>query len=148
MAKEYDPKIHSAEHILNQTMDRQFGCGRCFSSHLEPRKSKCDYHFDRELTPDEANQVEQQVNEIIQADLPVTEEFLTRSEAERRYNLSRLPAEAGDNIRIIRIGDYDACPCIGQHVRSTREIGVFRITSMSFENGVLRLRFKLQDATA
>jgi hypothetical protein len=37
----------SAEHILNQTMDRMFGCGRCFAAHIERQKSKCDYHFER-----------------------------------------------------------------------------------------------------
>jgi Ser-tRNA(Ala) deacylase AlaX len=41
------------------------------------------------------------------------------------------------------MGDYDACPCIGEHVSSTGEIGQFRITTTSFEDGVLRVRFKL-----
>jgi Ser-tRNA(Ala) deacylase AlaX len=62
-----------------------------------------------------------------------------------RYNLERLPEDAGDPIRIIRIGDYDDCPCIGPHVQSTKEIGKFRIVSTSFENGVLRIRYKLDN---
>jgi len=48
-----------------------------------------------------------------------------------------------DEIRIVKIGDYDACPCIGPHVNSTKEIGEFRIGSTSFDNGVLRIRYKL-----
>ena len=68
---------------------------------------------------------------------------MNRGEAKERYNLDRLPEDAGDPIRIIRIGDYDACPCIGPHVQSTKEIGEFRIVSTSFENGVLRIRYKL-----
>jgi len=59
--------------------------------------------------------------------------------------LDKLPDQAGDEIRIIKIGDYDACPCIGSHVSSSKEIGFFKIISSSFENGVLRLRFKLND---
>jgi Ser-tRNA(Ala) deacylase AlaX len=74
----------------------------------------------------------------------VREEILTREEAEARYNLQRLPEETGDRIRIIKVGDYDACPCIGPHVSTTREIGGFRILSSSFEEGVLRIRFKLE----
>lgn len=83
------------------------------------------------------------MNEIIQADIPVTEEFVNIKEAEKHYNLERLPEVVGDEIRIVRIGDYDACPCIGPHVKATREIGEFGIVSSSFENGVLRIRYRL-----
>jgi misacylated tRNA(Ala) deacylase len=135
--------MHSAEHILNQTMVRMFDRGRSFSAHIEKTKSKCDYHFDRNLTEKEAADIERRVNEVIHADLPVKEEFLPRKDAETLFNLGRLPEEAGDMIRIIRIGDYDACPCIGSHVRRTSEIGEFRITSTDHSDGVLRVRFKL-----
>jgi len=142
--KEYsDPRMHSAEHILNQTMVRMFDCGRCFRAHIEKKKSKCDYHFDRPLTDREIEDIQSGVNRVIEADLPVQEKFLPREEAQAQYTLDRLPEEAGDRIRIITVGDYDACPCIGPHVKSTREIGTFRILSSSFEDGVLRIRFKL-----
>jgi misacylated tRNA(Ala) deacylase len=142
--KEYaDPRMHSAEHILNQTMVRSFKCNRCFRAHIEKKKSKCDYHFDRPLTDEEIDDIEAQVNRVIDSDLPVTEEFLSRAEAQVQYNLDRLPEETGNRIRIIKVGDYDACPCIGPHVGSTREIGGFHILSSSFEDGVLRIRFKL-----
>jgi misacylated tRNA(Ala) deacylase len=141
--KQFDPRMHSAEHIVNRTMMRMFRSGRCFSAHIERKKSKLDYHFDRALTQEEIGELGKRVNEIIQADFPVTEEFVTRDEAERHYNLGRLPEEAGDRIRIIRIGDYDACPCIGPHVKSTGEIGEFRVVSATFEEGILRIRYKL-----
>jgi Ser-tRNA(Ala) deacylase AlaX len=143
MNKEYDPRMHSAEHILNQTMVRMFNRGRSFSAHIEKKKSKCDYHFDRELTPSELIEIETKVNEIISGDLSVTETFLPRESALKNFSLDKLPDQAGDNIRIIRIGDYDACPCIGKHVASTKEIGSFKIISSNFENDVLRIRFKL-----
>jgi alanyl-tRNA synthetase len=136
--------MHSAEHLLNQTMVRFFDCGRCFSSHIEKKKSKCDYHFDRPLSDDEIARVQDKVNDVVLSDMRVGEEFMPRDAAEKRFNLDRLPEEAGDRVRIIRIGDYDACPCIGPHVKSTKEIGGFRITSSSFEDGVLRIRFKLE----
>lgn len=145
MPKDYDPRMHSAEHILNQTMVRMFHCGRSFSMHLEKKKSKCDYHFDRNLTEEEIREIERRVNEVIQSDAVVHEELLSRDEAERTFDLSRLPDQTGDVVRIIRIGDYDACPCIGQHVQTTKEIGTFRIISTSYEGGVLRVRFKLHN---
>ncbi len=144
MSKSYDPRMHSAEHILNQTMVRMFNRGRSFSAHIEKKKSKCDYRFDRNLTQQELDKIEKTVNEVINADMKVTEEFIPREEAQNKFNLERLPEEAGDNIRIIKIGDYDACPCIGMHISSTKEIGSFKIISSGFEDGVLRIRFKLE----
>jgi len=143
MKKEIDPRMHSAEHILNQTMVRIFNCGRSFDAHIEKKKSKCDYHFDRALTEQEITAIENQVNDVIRANMPVTEEYLPRGASQQRYNLDRLPHDAGNEIRIVKIGDYDACPCIGPHVNSTKEIGTFRIVSAGYENGVLRVRFKL-----
>ena len=135
--------MHSAEHILNQTMDGMLDCGRCFSAHIERKKSKCDYHFDRALHDDEILEIERRVNDVIIADLAVTEVYISKDQARRDYDLERLPSDAGDDIRIVKVGDYDACPCIGPHVDSTKMIGHFRITSKSYKDGVLRLRFKL-----
>jgi Ser-tRNA(Ala) deacylase AlaX len=89
--------------------------------------------------------IESKVNEIINLNLPVREEYLHRDEALKSFSLDKLPDQAGNDIRIIKIGDYDACPCIGKHVTSTKEIGGFKMISSSFEVGVLRLRFKLKD---
>lgn len=143
MSKSYDPRMHSAEHILNQTMVRMFNKGRSFSAHIEKKKSKCDYHFDRNLTSEEIEKIQSVVNEVISQDLSVKEEFLPREFAEEIFNLERLPEDAGDKIRIIKIGDYDSCPCSGVHVSSTKEIGEFKIISTDFDNSVLRVRFKL-----
>ena len=143
--KEYNPQMHSAEHILNQTMVRMFNCGRSFSNHIEKKKSKCDYHFDRDLTEREVEEIEKRVNDVIKLNLQVREEFYSKDEAGEKFNLSKLPGNVGNKIRIIRIGDYDACPCSGLHVYNTNEIGEFKIISTSFENGTLRLRFRLFD---
>jgi len=141
--KQYHPQMHSAEHILNQTMVRIFNCGRSFSNHIEKKKSKCDYHFSRNLTQVEIEEIESKVNEIIQQDLIVSEEFYLKDEAETKFNLSKLPDDAGEKIRIIRIGYYDTCPCSGLHVSHTNEIGIFKIISSDYNEGVLRVRFKL-----
>lgn len=136
--------MHSAEHLLNQAMVRTFGCGRCFSAHINKKKSKCDYHFDRCLTREEMTTLQDEVNQQIALDHPVTTDTVSRADAEALFNLERLPGDQGlDEVRIVRMGDYDACPCIGSHVASTREIGQFKITTTGYEEGVLRIRFKL-----
>lgn len=137
------PEMHSAEHLLSQTMMRMFGCGRCVSSHIEKKRSKCDYRFARTLTDEEAREIEVRINDVIKQGLPVSHKFVTRAEAEERYHCGRLPNGAGERIRIVMIGDYDACPCIGEHVDNTDQIGTFKITTWTHENGTLRIRFKL-----
>lgn len=141
--KNYDPRMHTAEHLLNQTMVRMFACGRAFSAHIEKKKSKCDYHFERNLSADEIEEVERRVNDVIRENLPVTERFIPREEAAQDFNLTRLPGEAGTVIRIISVGSYDACPCSGIHAPSSGAIGSFRIVSTDWNEGVLRIRFKI-----
>ena len=143
MKKNIDPRMHSAEHILNQTMDRMFNCGRCFNAHIEKKKSKCDYRFDRPLSQKEIQEIQTQVNRVIAENLPVSEKYISKSETLGNYNTDKLPGDTGDTIRIVQIGDYDACPCIGPHVKSSAEISEFQITSSNFDEGVLRIRFKL-----
>ena len=143
MNKDYFPPMHTAEHILNQTMVRKFNIDRSFSNHIERKKSKCDYYFSRDLTDDEVKEIEEKINEIINQQLNVTEHYINREEAEEILNLNKLPEDAGDRIRVIKIGDYDSCPCSGNHVNNTSEIGRFKIISRSFADNVLRIRFKL-----
>jgi Ser-tRNA(Ala) deacylase AlaX len=143
--KEYYPPMHTAEHILNQTMVRMFGTERSFSNHIERRKSKCDYHFSRDLTEDERVKLQTEINKVIDLNLPITEEVIDINEASSSFNLEKIPENSGNEIRIIRVGNYDACPCSGIHVSNTSEIGNVRIISSSFNNDVLRIRFKLQN---
>lgn len=141
--KNYDPRMHTAEHILNQTMVRMFGCTRSRNSHIERKKSKCDYQIATEPIASQIEEIERQVNSIIFSNLDVKEESVPKFEAGKFLDLTKLPADAPDTIRVINVGSYDACACIGPHVSNTSEIGEFKIISHSYEQGTLRLRFKL-----
>lgn len=135
--------MHTAEHILNQTMVRLFGCPRSRNAHIERKKSKCDYQLSEAPTAEQMAAVEQQVNDVIDQHLPITIEFMPREEAAHIVDLSKLPADASETLRIVRIGDYDACACIGAHVENTSEIGHFKLLNYDYAEGRLRLRFKL-----
>ena len=135
--------MHTVEHILNQTMVRMFGCGRSRNAHIERKKSKCDYCLPCAPAEEQIAEIEERVNAVIAQHLPVTVEFVSRDNVPAGVDLGKLPADASDTLRIVRVGDYDTCACIGAHVGNTSEIGMFRIISHSFENGTLRLRFKL-----
>ncbi|MDF1560514.1 MAG: hypothetical protein P1P83_09945 [Bacteroidales bacterium] len=141
--KEYNPAMHTAEHILNSVMDKMYHCGRSFNSHIESKKSKCDYRIKKGLSGKEIMAVERTVNEIIKLNVPVREEMVSRREADKKYFTGKLPEDAQELVRIITIGNFDACPCIGEHVSNTSEIGSFTVTSADFNEGILRIRFKI-----
>ena len=137
--------MHTAEHILNQTMVRMFGCPRSRNAHIERKKSKCDYQLPQSPTEAQVQELEQRVNEVIASNLPVTYEFVRRDEVPSEVDLGKLPEDASETLRLVRIGDYDLCACVGTHVQNTSEIGQFKIISHDWnpETNTWRLRFKL-----
>lgn len=139
---EFEP-AHSCEHLLNATMVKLFGCPRSRNAHIERKKSKCDYILDVEPTPEQVTRIEAMVNEEISKNHSVTIEYMSREQAADIVDLSKLPEDASQTLRIVRIGDYDVCACIGAHVKNTKEIGTFKIISHSFCDGVWRLRWKI-----
>ncbi|MBR1949621.1 MAG: hypothetical protein IKA14_02035 [Bacteroidales bacterium] len=147
--KEYPP-MHTAEHILNATMVKMFGCPRSRNAHIERKKSKCDYELATEPTAEQIAAIEGKVNEVIGMNLPVTVEYMSQAQAAEIVDLSKLPQNATDTLRIVRVGDYDACACAGDHVQNTSEIAPFKIISADFtpaaeqgQPGRWRMRFKL-----
>lgn len=85
------------------------------------------------------------MNELIEADLPVAYEMVKVDEVPEGVATDRLPEDAGTLVRIVRIGTYDTCLCIGNHVASTAEIGTFILlgTNWNEELKSFRIRFKL-----
>jgi len=143
--KEEFPPAHTAEHLLNQTMIRMFSCGRSYNAHVERKKSKMSFHLDHKPSRKEEQEIEKRMNELISEDLPVSFEFVSRDELPEQIALDRLPDDASDTIRLVRIGDYDVCPCIGKHVRSTSQIGRFEMlgTNWDEKERSFRVRFKI-----
>lgn len=143
--KEEHRPSHTAEHLLNQTMVRMFGCERSKNAHIERKKSKINYHLETCPTAEQIAEIERKMNELIEQNLPVTYEFVTRDNIPEGVTVDKLPEDASETLRLVRIGDYDICLCIGQHVESTKEIGTFRITSTSFSEGSFRIVFKVSE---
>ena len=141
--KDEYPPMHTAEHILNATMVRMFGCPRSRNAHIERKKSKCDYILPEAPSEEQVARIESAVNEVIGRNLDVTVGFVTRDEAEGMVDLSKLPEDVSETLRIVRVGDYDACACAGAHVKNTSEIGTFKILSHDFEDGRWRVRWKV-----
>ena len=143
--KEEFPPAHTAEHLLNQTMIQIFGCERSFNAHVERKKSKMSFHLDHKPSRQEEKEIERRMNQLIEDDLPVTFEFVTRDNLPEGVRADRLPEDASETIRLVRIGDYDVCPCIGKHVRSTSQIGRFEMLGTNWDEmeRSFRVRFKI-----
>ena len=137
--------MHTCEHIVNQTMIRLFHCQRSVSAHIERKKSKLDYLLETSPTETEIARLEEAVNAVIAEHLEVTTEYITQEEAQGRFDLHRLPEHATQTVRIVKVGDYDECLCIGTHVSNTSEIGTFKIISHDWDETSKRwrMRFKL-----
>ena len=144
--KEEFPPAHTAEHLLNQTMIQMFGCERSYNAHVERKKSKMSFHLDRKPGRKDEQEIERRMNQLIADDLPVTFEFVTRDNLPEGISPDRLPADVSDTIRLVRIGDYDVCPCIGKHVRSTSQIGRFELLGTNWDEHErsFRVRFKIE----
>ena len=80
--KQEYPPMHTAEHLLNATMVKTFGCPRSRNAHIERKKANVTINF--RLAQAEANSaIEDKVNEVISQNLPVTCEFMTHEQAKR-----------------------------------------------------------------
>lgn len=143
--KEEFPPAHTAEHLLNQVMIRLFGCTRSHNAHIERKKSKMSFILDHKPARQEEKEIEREMVRLIEEDLPVTFEYVTRDEIPEQVSLDRLPDDASETIRLVRIGDFDVCPCIGKHVRSTSQIGRFEMLGTNWDEHEhsFRVRFKI-----
>ena len=141
--KQEYPPMHTTEHVINRTMVNLFGCGRAISAHIERKKSKLDFAL--QTCPEEADiiRIENTVNEVLRRNLPVTMEFISQEEAIGRFDMKRLPEKASETVRIVKVGDYDECLCIGQHVKNTSEIGTFKIISHDYKALIPQHYYKL-----
>lgn len=143
--KEEFPPAHTAEHLLNQLMVRMFGTERSRNAHVERKKSKMTFVLQQKPSRKEEKAITDEMNRLIEEDLPVTYELVERNNLPENVTLERLPEDASEKIRLVRIGDYDVCPCIGKHVRSTKQIGKFELLGTNWDehSKSFRIRFKV-----
>lgn len=123
---------HTATHLLHAALRERLGTHvRQAGSYVGPDKLRFDFTHGQRLTPEELKDVEDRVNGwILQAD-PVRPITTTLDEAKALGAMALFGEKYGDVVRMVQIGDgdYSRELCGGTHVRSTAEIGVFRITS-------------------
>ena len=142
--KEFPP-AHTAEHLLNQLMMRMFHCERSYNAHIERKKSKMSFILEQKPTRQQEKEIERRMNELIQEDMSITYELVNRDHVPADVKLDRLPDDASEMLRLVHIGNFDVCPCLGKHVRSTSQIGRFELLGTNWDElkHSFRIRFKV-----
>ena len=142
--KEFPP-AHRAEHLLTELMMRMFHCERSYNAHIERKKSKMSFILEQKPTRQQEKEIERRMNELIQEDMPITYELVDRDHVPEEVKLDRLPDDASEMLRLVHIGNFDVCPCLGKHVRSTSQIGRFELLGTNWDElkHSFRIRFKV-----
>jgi alanyl-tRNA synthetase len=121
---------HTATHLLHAALRQRLGGHvRQAGSYVGPDKLRFDFTHGSGLTPDELAFVEDQVNAWILDNSPVRALETTLDEARSLGAMALFGEKYGDVVRMVEVGDgtYSRELCGGTHVRSTAEIGAFRL---------------------
>lgn len=132
---------HTATHLLHKALRAVLGPhAQQAGSLVAPDRLRFDFSHTGPMTPEEIERVERMVNEAILENLPVTPYETEHAKAMAAGVTALFGEKYGDVVRVVKIDDYSSELCGGTHVRSTGEIGLFRIvTETGVAAGVRRI---------
>ena len=141
-ASEQTTKLHTATHLLNAALKKFVDPNiRQKGSNITAERLRFDFNLDRKVEPDELKAIEDYINSIIKANIPVVCEEIPYEEAKERNAEGVFHDKYGEIVKVYSIGDVSIELCGGPHVRSTGEIGSFKITKEeSSAAGVRRIK--------
>lgn len=141
-ASDQTTKLHTATHLLNAALKKIVDPNiQQKGSNITAERLRFDFNLDRKLTPEELKDIENYVNEIIKADIPVVCEEISYEEAKERNAVGVFQDKYGEVVKVYSIGDVSIELCGGPHVNSTGDIGSFKIKKEeSSAAGVRRIK--------
>jgi alanyl-tRNA synthetase len=132
---------HTATHLLHAALRARLGTHvRQAGSYVGPDKLRFDFTHGAPLSPQERQDVEDQVNAWIVENWPVSWIQTSLDEAKAAGAMALFGEKYGDVVRMVSIGDgsFSRELCGGTHVASTAEIGLFRITAETSSSANVR----------
>lgn len=139
---EESTKLHTATHLLHQALKNVLGNEvEQKGSNITPERLRFDFNFDRKLTDDEKQAVEDMVNEQINKAMDVSFEELDIEEARKNGAIGLFEDKYGNKVKVYKMGDFSYEICGGPHVKNTKELGSFKIKKEQASSaGVRRIK--------
>ncbi len=123
---------HSATHLMHAALREVLGTHVTQKGSLvAPDRLRFDFSHPQPVTPDELHQVEERVNAVVRQNDSVEAEIMSHAQAMEAGALAFFGEKYGDEVRVLRMGDFSMELCGGTHVQRTGDIGYFCIVSES-----------------
>lgn len=122
-------RMHTSQHLIAAVVANLFNA-TCVGNQIHPERSRIDFH-PVDFSEDDLRRIENEANNLIKKEIPVTIDFVSREEAlkkinKTRVNLDKYP-ETLKQFRVINIHGVDYDPCGGTHIKNLKEIGKVKI---------------------
>lgn len=143
---EIETKYHTATHLLNQALKEVLGDHiHQKGSNITEERLRFDFSHPEKVSKEDLKRVEDIVNQKIKEDLPVTCKVMSKEEAISSGAEAMFIDKYGDEVKVYSIGDFSKEICGGPHVKSTKELGHFKIKKEeSSSSGVRRIKAILE----
>ena len=136
-------RLHTATHLLNSALKQVLNDPDINQrgSNITVERLRFDFNFDRKLTFEELEKVENWVNEAISANVPVTMNEMTVDEAKSNGAIGIFTSKYGDKVKVYTMGKYSKEICGGPHAKTTGELHHFKIIKEEASSaGVRRIK--------
>ena len=120
--------LHTATHLLHRALKNVLGEHvNQKGSNITAERLRFDFSHSDKMTPEQIQQVETMVNEVIRADLPVTMEVMSLEAARTAGATALFAGKYDEMVKVYTVGDFSKEVCGGPHVARTGQLGRFRI---------------------
>ncbi|TFH05312.1 MAG: alanine--tRNA ligase [Candidatus Thorarchaeota archaeon] len=139
-------KLHTATHLLQAALRKVLGDEVTQNgSNITDERLRFDFSFSRKLTPEEVEQVEKLVNDIIARNLAVEQSFMKYDDAIAKGALAFFKENYGEEVSVYHVGDFSLELCGGPHVEETGSLGKFKIAKQEkIGAGIVRIKAILE----
>ena len=140
--KEATTALHTATHLLHAALKKV--CSPDVNqkgSNITEERLRFDFNLPQPMTAEQIKAVEDMVNEVIKADIPVVMKELSLEEAKAEGFTGLFESKYGEVVKTYTIGDFSKEICGGPHVESTGKLGTFKIQkAQSCGSGIRRIK--------
>lgn len=139
-------RLHTATHLLLAALRNKFGDSvEQRGSNITAERARFDFNFDRKVTREELDELEEWVNNAIAADVPITMEEMPLEQAQKEGAVGIFTSKYQDVVKVYTAGEFSKEICGGPHAKRTGELGTFKIKKeQSSSAGVRRIRAVLE----